>query len=417
MRTWRSRTAGGLPTSFWFLWWGTLVNRLTSFVLIFMVLFLTSDRHLPDTVAGLAVTVCGTAGLFGAALGGHLADVWGRRQTITTGELLSAAAILNLMWARGTWSLLLAAAVFGGAITVGRPAFAALMTDIVPEGDRMRAFGLTYWAVNLGVAFSAPLIGVVAQSDFQAVLILDALTCVIFAGVICLMPAAPTPPAQPNTVTPSTPGRSGVRGDRVFLTFTLLTTPFSALLAQATTTMPLAMQDNGLSRGDYGIVLALNGLLIVLLQLLVTRASTGSDHSRVLALAYTLVGVGFGLMTWAQGLWMYALCVVVWTAGEMLQAPAAAALSAALSPPTVRGRYQAAVTVAASAGAILGPVTGAGVVHAFGGAALWTGCMVIGLAAGAGQLVAGPARRRRCAPPISTTPPSRTNPAGARHAA
>ena len=43
-----------------------------------------------------------------------------------------------------------------------RPAFGAMMVDVVPERDRLRAFTLNYWAINLGFACAAVLAGLAA---------------------------------------------------------------------------------------------------------------------------------------------------------------------------------------------------------------------------------------------------------------
>ncbi len=43
----------------------------------------------------------------------------------------------------------------------------ALMVDIVGERDRLRAFSLNYWVINLGFAFAATIAGFVAGVDFR----------------------------------------------------------------------------------------------------------------------------------------------------------------------------------------------------------------------------------------------------------
>jgi hypothetical protein len=42
---------GGLPRAFWFLWTGTLVNRLGTMVLPFLALYLTDERGISVTTA------------------------------------------------------------------------------------------------------------------------------------------------------------------------------------------------------------------------------------------------------------------------------------------------------------------------------------------------------------------------------
>lgn len=84
MRGWFRDTTGGLPRTFWYLWTGTLVNRLGSFVLIFLAIYLTQERGFDELAAGLVLSLWGVGGAVGTTLGGMLADRWGRRPTLLT---------------------------------------------------------------------------------------------------------------------------------------------------------------------------------------------------------------------------------------------------------------------------------------------------------------------------------------------
>ena len=41
----------GLPSTYWLLWTGTLINRLGGFVIPFLTLYLTSQREIPVSQA------------------------------------------------------------------------------------------------------------------------------------------------------------------------------------------------------------------------------------------------------------------------------------------------------------------------------------------------------------------------------
>ena len=68
-RTLKTITAG-LPPQYWLLWAGTLVNRLGSFVVPFLTLYLTTQRLIPVSQAALMVSLYG-AGSFARAAGGR----------------------------------------------------------------------------------------------------------------------------------------------------------------------------------------------------------------------------------------------------------------------------------------------------------------------------------------------------------
>jgi MFS family permease len=144
-------------------------------------------------------------------------------------------------------------------------------------------------------------------------------------------------------------------------------------------------------------VIAVNGLMIVAGQLFVPKLIDGRNRNRVLALATLIMGFGFGLNAFAGTVALYALSVVIWTLGEMLQTPANSTLIAELSPAALRGRYQGVSSLSWSAAAALAPITGGFVQQHLGSTVLWLGCAGIGVVVAAGQLVSGPARERRAA--------------------
>ena len=99
MRGWLREAAGGLPRQFWFLWTGTLINRLGSFVVLFLSIYLTGDRHFTQSQAGIVLGLYGVGGAIGTMTGGVLADRWGRRPTMLTAQFGAAALMLTLGFA------------------------------------------------------------------------------------------------------------------------------------------------------------------------------------------------------------------------------------------------------------------------------------------------------------------------------
>jgi MFS family permease len=399
VRGWFRQATGGLPGTFWLLWTGTLINRLGSFVVILMAIYLTGERHFTQSHAGLVIGLYGVGGAVGTMTGGVLADRWGRRPTLLTAQFGAATLMMCLGLVHEYDQIIVAAFLLGVFAEAARPAFSAMMIDVVPDRDRLRAYSLNYWAVNLGFASAAIGAGFAAQYNYLLVFAVDAGTTLVTA-LITLIFLAETRPARAH------PARSGHRDepglrtvfrDRIFLIFIALNLFAVIVMFQHQSTLPIAMTADGLSPATYGWVIAVNGVLIVLGQLFVPRLLGGHDRSRVLALATVIVGVGFGLVAFAHSAGLYALTVVIWTLGEMLQSPSNAALIAELSPTALRGRYQGVNSLSWSAGAALAPIAGGFVQEHLGNATLWLGCAAVGALVAIGQLASGPARERRVA--------------------
>src|SRR5205823_5537384 len=177
--------------------------------------------------------------------------------------------------------------------------------------------------------------------------------------------------------------------------FVLLIGLVGVLFHQAFVTLPIDLQARGLSTSAYGVLIALNGVLITLLQPWVSRALAGFPRHRVLAAAAALVGIGFALTAAVQGIPGYVVSISVWSLGEIAMAGIAPAAVADTAPPALRGAYQGLLQVGGGAAALLAPILGSLVMGRPGSATLWIACGVVGLAAATGQLALGTLRPHR----------------------
>jgi MFS family permease len=395
---WFRSAAGGLPRQFWFLWTGTLINRLGSFVVIFLAIYLTGERGFTQSQAGLVIGLYGVGGAIGTTAGGVLADRWGRRPTMLLAQFGASALMLALGFAH-TFPLIIANTFLLGVVTeAARPAFQAMMIDVVGLADRVRAYSLNYWAINLGFALSSVGAGLAAKANYLLLFVIDAGTTLVTA-VISLIFLSETKPATTRTNSPGVrPGGLGtVLGDRTFLAYVTISLGGIVVMMQHMSTLPIAMTADGLSAATYGWVIAVNGVLIVLGQLFIPKLIGNRDASRVLAVAALIIGVGFGLVAFAHAAWFFALTVVIWTVGEMLQSPSNAATVAALSPPALRGRYQGLNSLTWSAGTAVAPIAGGFTQQHLGNATLWLGCFGLCTLVALAHLATGRARARRIA--------------------
>ena len=77
----------GLPRVFWWLWTGSLINRIGGFVVPFMALYLTRERALSPAAAGLVVSTYGLGSALGALAGLLLlARAWARAAADASGR-------------------------------------------------------------------------------------------------------------------------------------------------------------------------------------------------------------------------------------------------------------------------------------------------------------------------------------------
>jgi MFS family permease len=389
-------TVSGLPTAFWWLWAGTLVNRVGAFVLPFLAFYLTDELDLTPAFVGLVLGTFGFGSIVATLAGGALADRFGRRPVLLYSQVSTAVTLVALGLTTTPAGVLMLCGLLGLTSNTARPAFSAMMTDIVAAEDRVRAFSLNYWAINLGFAIAPVLGGLLARSGYLSLFLVDAATTLLFAVLVFLR----VPESHPTLGAPrsSTAGSMvDVLRDRVFLSFVLLTFGFAVVFMQHMSTLPVQMDDDGLSPAQYGTLIALNGALIVLVTVPLTRWLQRHSHAHVLAVSCVFVGLGFGATMWASTPAQYAATIVVWTVGEVIGAAVGPVVVADLSPAAMRGRYQGVFGFSFAAASLIAPLLGGAVYDRLGGPVLWTGCAVLAFLTAAGHLAVAPARARRLA--------------------
>jgi MFS family permease len=386
---------GGLPRVFWVLWAGTLVNMLGTMLEPYLGLYLVTVRGFSLGETGAVIAVLGAGSVASQFAGGLLADRIGRRATLAGSTVATGFAILGLGYAKGVAAIAAAAVLVGLTREMYRPASTAVVADVVSPEDRPRAFGL----INLGWTFALLAGGVLAQHGFIYLFWVDALTCVGF-GLLVWRAAPETRPARGEA---TAAGRFvDVLRDRIVVAYAVVVTLYTAVALQGMTTLPLAMRRDGLGPEAFGLAIALNGVVVITVQPLLSAWLARHDHVSVLAVGFALVGVGYGLTAAATELWAYAATVVVWTLGEVVAAAAILAVVAELAPPQLRGRYSGLHGIAWSSGLLLAPVLGTQLLSV-GASVLWFTCPGLGLAAAVGVLLLGPPIRGRRAALANST--------------
>lgn len=385
-----------MPSSFWFLWFGTVINRLGGFAVPFLVLYLTSRLGIDAATAALMVSVLGAGSFFAQLTGGELSDRFGRRPVMMLSFFVTPLAMISLGLARDPWLLVVAMFVLGFFTDLYRPAVSAAVIDLVPADKQTKAFGYIYWAINFGAALAPIAAGLLANVDYFLLFLGDALTTAIFGLIVVWR----VPETQAQEVAEAARVRMSARvgqalRDPMLLVFVVLSLFVGVIYSQGQVTLPLDMAAHGLPPSDYGLAIAVNGGLIVLITLQISRMAASWPRYLAMAVAALLLGVGFGLTELAGSLAFYAFTVAIWTVGEVVGAAVAPVIVAEMSPPALRGLYQGIWGSSWGLAFFLGPALGGFLFQNFGSAVLWGGMFLLGVALCFGYLALSiPARRR-----------------------
>jgi MFS family permease len=385
--SWRSKRLG---TPFWALGVGMFINRAGTMVVPFMTLYLTGARGFSVVAAGVVLSGFGGGAIVAPLVGGALADRIGRRATLLGSTLTTAAVMITLAYARPVALIVVLVVLLGVTIEAPRPVAQALVADLVPEDDRVRAYSLLFWVSNLGFAVAMASAGFLAQTGFSILFWTDGLTGALFGILVWrLVPELPNPADHARA---NYGGYRQVMRHRTMVAFTAAVTIYYFVYLQSDSTLPLAVRRAGLSPHVYGLCMALNGLLICVAQPVLAPRLSRLDPSRVWAAGAALVGVGFGLTAIASTSASYLLSVAVWTVGEIFPATVSGAIVARLAPPHLRGRYSGLYGFALASGWLTASLGGTRL-FSLDPVLLWGSCAALCGASAYGVLCLGPRLR------------------------
>ena len=387
-----------LPRGAWILFFGTFLNKFGTFVVPFLAIYLTRLGYSADQ-AGLAIAAYGVGALGACLVGGRLADRFGRRQTIVLSMFSAALAMLALSRARSLPCIVFCSALAGLTGELYRPAGSALLADLVPAGQRVTAFAAYRIAFNAGWMFGPATAGLLAKHSFTWLFVGDAATSVLYGLVACF--------ALPSGLRGSTVASSWLETFRVVRDNARLRQVLAASLAigvvfvQVFSSMSVELTRSGFSPSAYGLVISMNGALVVLCELPLTTITRRFPARRVMALGFLLIGLGFASNILPRTLPLLVLTTGLFTLGEMISFPIAGAYVADLAPAQQRGLYLGTYSMVWSLAGVCGPSAGLGLFSA-SPSLLWSACGLMGLLAA--RIISADPRRRPALPPAAAAP-------------
>jgi predicted MFS family arabinose efflux permease len=358
-----------LPRTVWLVQAGGVVNALGNGVVFpFAVIYLHNVRGISFADAGFALAIGGAAALATGLVAGTLVDRVGGRNTLVLGLLVQAVAFTLFPLIREPWHAYALFAVDGIGTACFWPGQSTLLSRLTPAEDRHAAFALQRVSMNLGIGIGGVVGGLIATTSdpgsFTRMFMLDAATFLVFAAVLA---AVREPyPDEPEAHEEEQGGYRAVLRDRNFLALTGLNVLFVAVGYEVFALLPpFAKNYAGVSERWVGFIWLANTLLIVLIQLPVSKALEGRRRMAALALmnllwaaAALLVLAGGELLNGTSAALVFMTATMVFALGETLQGPTQAPLVADLAPDHLRGRYFALGSMSWSAGSILGPAVG-----------------------------------------------------------
>lgn len=375
------------PRAFWIYNIIVFIDRLGGFMLYpFFALYLTKKFEIGMSTVGLIFAVFSITGMVGSALGGAIADRMGRKTVIIASLLLSSLSALGMGFAPTLPIFVLIVVVVGTLSSIGGPAHEAVVADLLPPEKRAEGYGIIRVVFNVAVIIAPPIAGLLVTRSYITLFIVDAVISVISAMIVLFFLPETKPQAhehaQPETMKQTFAGYSRVFKDVPFLAFIGVTVMMTLVYMNMNSTLGVYLRDrHGLPEINYGLLLSINAIIVVIMQFWVTRRLEKFKPMLMMAAGSLLYAIGFAMYGFVSGFALFVAAMVIITIGEMVVSPFQQSVVASFAPEHMRGRYMAVAGLSWSISFTVGPYFAGLILESANPNLLWLTCGFIGLLA------------------------------------
>jgi MFS family permease len=319
------------------------------------VVYLHNVRHFPIGYATFLLTISAIAGLMTGPLWGNAVDRLGPWKIGLFAYVADAACLVYWAFARTHVSAIIGTlliAVMGGGAWGPN---ATLLTRVVPEKFRQRAFGLNFMMVNLGIGLgtliSATIVSLAHPASFEVLYVLNA-SIEVLAALFYLRLRGHGYRERHDDATEEKLAKEGWRvvlADHVLLRYVLaqmvlMIGGYGSLDAGFSI---FVVDQLHLNVHSIGVIFFVNTVIIVLGQLFILNMVEGRSRTRVMSLVALCWAAFWFAATLSLRLnhlvAVAALTVAmgIFAIGETLLQPVSSVFINELAPEHLRGRYNA----------------------------------------------------------------------------
>ncbi|MFC2119762.1 MDR family MFS transporter [Bacteroidota bacterium] len=359
----------------------SLINRMGMMVLPFIALYSTKELEVSTGTAGLVLAFYGTGAFISAPFVGKLSDKLGSLNLMKISLFASGIFLILFSFITNFIAFLILSLIWAVINEAFRPASMSFISNEISSDRRKTAFALYRLAINLGMSIGPVIGGLLSTINFSLLFYVDGLTS-IAAGIFMIYSPWQKfhKPEESNDEEKLMIFEKGsVLKNSKFIFFLLATIPVQLVFFQHIGAMPLfIVNELGYSTSTFGFLVAVNTILIILIEVPLNDAMSKWSNLKALSLGALLYGIGFGMMAVMSDLTPLIISIVVWTFGEMIFLPSGGVFVAEVSPEKRRGEYMGYYQMTFSFSFMIGPWLGTEVLDSLGSFILWTGCFVLG---------------------------------------
>jgi predicted MFS family arabinose efflux permease len=363
----------GLSRPIWFLSLVMLINRSGTMVLPFLTVYLTTRLNFTLEQAGWAMTCFGLGSVAGSFLGGRLTDKIGYYRVQFWSLLLGGGMFLLLGHMEQLWEVYVMIFFLSLIADAFRPASMAAVAAYSRPENRTRSFSLLRLSINLGWSMGPAIGGWLAVFyGYYTLFYADGLTCIAAAFVFRIFLSKKEPVESEKEEEAAAVATPAYR-DKRFLFFLFLTILGAVAFMQFLSALPVFYKQQGLSEGEIGSLLAMNGILVVVLEMpLIFILEKKFSKLDCIGWGFLMFGLAWLVLNISGPFILIAvISMISLSIGEIFNMPFTNTYALGRARPSNRGQYMGLFTMAYSIAHIFAPAIGMQVAAHWGFPALW----------------------------------------------
>jgi len=369
------------PKEIWILTLITFINRAGTMVIPFLSKYMKENLEFSYSQIGWVMVFFGIGSIIGTWLSGKLSDKIGFYKVMVFSLFASGIIFILLHYAKTFEEMCVGILVLTTIADMFRPAMLVCLKTFTTKENRASAYSLTRAAVNLGFLFGPVLGGlIIMQSGYEFIFYADGATCILAIIVFVLFVKERQLPVR-TVADGFKPQNISVMKDKPFMLHLVICLITGILFFQIFTTLPLYHKEQfNMSEFDSGLLLSLNGLLILLFELpIVNYVSRNKiNNHRVIFIGLVLMATSFLFLLY-QWEGMLIPMMLFMTCGVMLTFPFANSFAMDRAYEQREGKYMAAFTMSYSFAHILSAKTGMQIIQNSGYETNWIVMSILGV--------------------------------------
>lgn len=367
----------GLPRNIWLISIASLINRSGTMLIVFLALFVSQGLGEEPTKAGLVVATYGLGAFISAPFVGRLSDRIGELKLMKISLFGSAFFLFLFSFAKSYYAVMGLTFVWAIVNEAFRPASLSFISNESTSTQRKPSFALYRLAVNLGMSVGPVLGGILSDISYDLLFYVDGGTC-LAAGIFLAITKWDVREREKEEHTSEKIIKKesffAALTNKKFLYFLLAVLPISIVYMQSHSTFPLfVVEELGFSNSIFGMLIVVNTVLIILIELPLNSAMADWKDVNSLYLGAILIAMGFGFHMFSNTILLLVIGISIWTFGEMIFFPGAAAMASEIAPLKKRGEYMGFYQMVFSLSFMFAPYIGTMVYESFNSSVLWAG--------------------------------------------